>query len=150
MRGWRRGAGTLWLLYFALRNVARAGYYLWAIPPEWGEAGLHGPWGYLAGAALFWAAAFAGGALLWWRRGSPMGAPLLGLMALYQAHVWAHRLLLERSPFVAETHGFALAVSLVTLAVTAGLIRPERSRPRLGPGRSEAQRHRFPPGRGNG
>ena len=54
----RRALGTLWLAYFALLNALRALYYGLAVPPAWAEEGIHGPWGYLAGAAGLWAVIF--------------------------------------------------------------------------------------------
>ncbi|WP_376790993.1 hypothetical protein [Thermoflexus sp.] len=122
MSRWRRLLGALWLLYFALRNALRAGYYLGAIPPEWGEAGIHGPWTYLGMAALVWAIAFGVASALCWWRGSQGAGWIMGAMILYQIHLWIHRLTLMPSPFVAQSHGFALLISLLTLAWTAWLI----------------------------
>ncbi len=122
MSRWRRLPGALWLLYFALRNAVRAAYYLGAIPPAWAEAGLHGPWVYLGVAALAWALAFGAAAGLWWRRGPAAARWILVGMFLYQAHSWIHRLFLMQSPFVAQSHGFALLVSFLTLSGTAWLV----------------------------
>ncbi|MCS6963663.1 hypothetical protein [Thermoflexus sp.] len=119
MSRWRRLPGVLWLLYFALRNAVRAAYYLGAIPPVWTEEGLRGPWIYLGMAALAWALAFGAAAGLWWRRGPTAARWILGGMVLYQLHGWVHRLFLMRSPFIAQSHGFALLVSLLTLIGTA-------------------------------
>lgn len=137
MSRWRRLAGALWLLYFALRNAARAGYYLAAIPPEWAQAGLHGPWTYLGMVALIWAAIFGAAAALWWRAGPRARGWAVGTMALYQIHVWIHRLALMASPFVAQSHGFALLISGLTLAATAWLagVWPRRPPRRNVPGR---------------
>ncbi|WP_322800566.1 hypothetical protein [Thermoflexus sp.] len=122
MTRWRRLPGALWLLYFALRNGVRAVYYLGMIPPAWAEEGLHGPWTYLGVAALIWALAFGAAAGFWWRSGSPAARWILGGMLLYQVHIWAHRLFLMRSPFIAGSHGFALLISLLTLLLTIGAL----------------------------
>lgn len=122
MTRWRHLPGALWLLYFALRNAARAVYYLGAIPPVWAEEGIRGPWTYLGVAALAWALAFGVAAGLWWRRGPLVARWILGGMVLYQIHGWIHRLFFMRSPFVAQSHGFALLVSLLTVVWTAWLV----------------------------
>jgi len=122
MTRWRRLPGTLWLLYFALRNAVRAGYYLGAIPPAWAAEGIAGPWVYLGLAGLIWALAFGAAAALWWWKGGAAARWIIGGMGLYQAHIWIHRLLLMRSPFAAQSHGFALLVTLLTLAGTVGLV----------------------------
>lgn len=122
MTRWRRLPGALWLLYFALRNAARAVYYLGAIPPVWGEEGIHGPWTYLGVAALVWALAFGAAAGLWWRRGSSVASWIVGGMFLYQIHIWVHRLFLMRSPFIAGSHGFALLISLLTFLLTVKVL----------------------------
>jgi hypothetical protein len=118
----RCALGALWLAYFALLNALRALYYGLAVPRAWAEEGIHGPWGYLAGAAGLWAVIFGGLAVLWWRRGRRASRWALGAMALYQAHIWVHRLLLMRSPFTAGSHGFALLISLLTLLLTVGIL----------------------------
>jgi hypothetical protein len=117
-----RALGALWLAYFALLNALRALYYGLAISPAWAEAGVQAPWAYLTGAAGLWAAIFGGLAVFWWRRGRPATGLALGAMVLYQAHIWAHRLLLMRSPFTAGSHGFALLITLLTLLLTSGLL----------------------------
>lgn len=122
----RRLPGAVWLAYFAFRNAVRAAYYLGAVPPAWAEAGVHGPWLYLGVVALFWALAFGGGVGLWWRWGRRSASWILVGMILYQIHGWAHRLFLMRSPFIAQSHAFALGVSLLVVAATAGLLRLDR------------------------